>query len=84
MPEQITDRELSRWLIRSMERLKDYAEQGLRAQLEAGILTQETFEEKSKFISWHDSLVAEVVRRKLLPSVPVTVRTDAGRKVGAF
>jgi hypothetical protein len=72
---EVSDTELLRFIVRSFDRLKDMI---------ALDNADPEFMQKRAFITWHDGIISEAQRRKLLPQVEVTKRTDLGKRIGAI
>ena len=73
---QPSDTELLRWIVRSAARLESYIPIDESQKAEA---TQ-----RMAFVRWHHNIISEAQTRGLLPKVPMTKQTDAGKASGAI
>ena len=75
---ELTREDIGRFLVRSMDRLKDLA----RAHPPESNSLEER--QLTAWIDWHDRLVAEAQAVGILPKLVLTRRTELGRKHGAI
>lgn len=71
---ELNEYDVKRFLIRSMDRLKEMAEENIG---------DKNYQARA-FLVWHDKIVKRAQELGILPEVKITARTELGKKHGGF